>query len=172
MKLKIFGKKSLSQLLFYITRLTTIGYSIFLLFISYAFVSDNFIGVSNGQFQIGIPLTDSAIKGGYDSSTIGSIIVFFIFYILFFYILSMVFRTFREEVLFTELAIKYLTYFAIINLFFPFVYGVLQSIILYKIDFNDLSIAFLHIILGVFSMFIITIFKQGVQLQEETELTI
>ena len=84
MKLKIFGKKSLSQLLFYITRLTTIGYSIFLLFIGYAFASEDFIGISNGQFQIEVPLTDSAIKGYYDLSTIGSIIVFFIF--LYFYI--------------------------------------------------------------------------------------
>ena len=143
-----------------------------MLFIGYAFASEDFIGISNGQFQIEVPLTDSAIKGYYDLSTIGSIIVFFIFYTLFFYILSMVFKTFREEVLFTKLAIKYLTYFTIINLFFPFVYGILQMIISYKIDFNDLSIAFLHIILGIFSMFIITIFKQGVQLQEETELTI
>ncbi len=172
MKLKIFGNKSLSQLLFYVVRITTIGYLISLLFIVFSLISHISMTVSDQQFQIKIPMTDFVIKGNYDLRTMIAITVFFIFYTVFFYVLSMVLKTFKEEILFTKTAIKYLMYFTILNLFFPVLYGILQVIISKRIDFNDLSIAFLHIILGIFSMFIIAIFKQGVQLQEETELTI
>ncbi|WP_106790989.1 DUF2975 domain-containing protein [Aquimarina sp. Aq78] len=170
--MKMFGKKSLSTLLFYLTRVTTIGYGIFLLFIVFAMISNSFLNISDNNFQIKIPFTDSVIKGAYEINTLVSIIVFFFFYTSFFYALSLVFKTFKAETLFSKNAIKHLTYFTIINLFFPVLYGSIQLLIFQGGNFNDLYAVFLHIILGVFALFIATIFKQGVQLQEENELTI
>ncbi|WP_024768315.1 DUF2975 domain-containing protein [Aquimarina macrocephali] len=170
--MKMFGKKSLSTLLFYVTRVTAIGYGVFLLFIAFAMVTNSFLNISGNNFQIKIPYTDSVIKGVYEINTFASIIVFFFFYASFFYVLSLVFETFKAETLFSKNAIKHLTYFTIINLFFPVLYGSIQLLIFQGGNFNDLYAVFLHIILGVFALFIATIFRQGVQLQEENELTI
>ncbi|WP_271765614.1 DUF2975 domain-containing protein [Aquimarina algiphila] len=172
MRLKMFGKKSLSELLFYCTWFIAFGYCLFLLFIAFSFITDTFLSINDNRFAIEIPFTGSFVKGQYESEVILSIIVFFVFYILFFYTLSLIFKTFKAEILFTKIAIKHLKYFAILNLFSPFVYVIILFIVGYSIGLSDLSTVFLHIMLGIFAWFIIAIFKEGFQLQEENELTI
>ena len=172
MKIKMFGNKSLSMLLFYVTKIAAIGYSLFLAFILLSLVTKSFIKNEEGAFIIKIPFTDSVIKGAFDIKTIVAIILFLLFYISFFYLLSLIFKTFKAETLFSMIAIRHLTYFTWFNLILPFLYVILQVIILSKVSFSELSGAFLHIVIGIFAAFIASIFKQGVEIQEENELTI
>ncbi|WP_378179515.1 hypothetical protein [Aquimarina sp. SS2-1] len=172
MKLKMFGKKSVSSVLFYCTRIATYGYIVFLLFIVISLLTNNFIIINENEFQIEIPFTDSILKGDYDASTFMAIICFFIFYSVFFFLLSLIFKTFSGEKLFTEIAIKYLRWFTILNFILPGLYIIVGFLIQYKIDLEDIISGLLHIGLAIFAGFIATIFKMGFTLQEENELTI
>ncbi len=172
MKLKMFGKKSLSTVLFYGTRLIMIGYGIFLLFIIISLISNNFVITEANILQIRIPFTNSIIKGDYNPLTFIGIFCFLVFYTSFFFILSLIFKTFSAEKLFTEEAIKYLKWFTILNLILPIAYAVTGILINNSITLDDIIPGLLHIGLGIFAAFIATIFKLGFTLQEENELTI
>ncbi|MHA7056648.1 DUF2975 domain-containing protein [Aquimarina sp. M1] len=172
MKLKMFGKKSLSTVLFYCTRLIIFGYAFFLLFIITSLLFKNFIITDENYFQIKVPFTTSVIKGGYDVTTFIAMLCFFIFYAVFFFLLSLIFKTFSGEKLFTEIAIKNLRWFTILNLIFPVVYIAAGISMNKTIALDDIVSGLLHVGLGVFAGFIGTIFKMGFTLQEENELTI
>ncbi|MDY8135072.1 DUF2975 domain-containing protein [Aquimarina sp. 2201CG5-10] len=172
MQLKMFGKKSLSTILFYSTRLITIGYGIFLILIIISLISNNFIITETNDIQIKIPFTNSVIKGDYSLKTLIGILCFLIFYASFFYTLSLIFKTFGAEKLFTEEAIKYLKRFTILNLILPVAYILIGAIINSSITPDDVVPGLLHIGLGIFSWFIAAIFTLGFTIQEENELTI
>ncbi|AXT57025.1 DUF2975 domain-containing protein [Aquimarina sp. MMG015] len=172
MELKMFGKKSLSTVLFYSTRLIMMGYGAFLLFLIVSLVSNNFIITESDELQIYIPFTTSMIKGGYNTITFIGVFCFLILYSAFFLVLSLIFKTFSAEKLFTEEAIKYLRWFTILNLILPIAYVIIGILISNKIVFNDITPGLLHLGLGIFAAFIATIFKLGFTLQEENELTI
>ncbi|MFD2563307.1 DUF2975 domain-containing protein [Aquimarina rubra] len=172
MRLKMFGKKSLSTVLFYCTRLIIFGYGFFLLFIITSLLFKNFSITDGNKFQITIPFTSSVIKGEYDVTTFIAILCFFIFYAVFFFLLSMIFKTFSGEKLFTEKAIKNLKWFTILNLILPVIYIVAGILIKKTIALDDIIPGLLHVGLGIFAAFIATIFKMGFTLQEENELTI
>lgn len=172
MSIKMFGKKSLSTVLFYCTRLIMFGYGIFLLLIIISLVSNNFVITETNEIQIHIPFTSSMIKGAYDPLTFIGVFCFLIFYASFFLVLSLLFKTFSAEKLFTQEAIKYLKWFTIVNLIIPVIYVIIGTLINNTITLDDVIPSLLHIGLGIFAAFIATIFKQGFTLQEENELTI
>lgn len=172
MNIKMFGKKSLSTVLFYSTRLIMFGYGIFLVLIIISLVSNNFVITETNELQIHIPFTSAMIKGANDPLTFIAILCFIIFYASFFLVLSFIFKTFSAEKLFTQEAIKYLKWFTIINLIIPLAYVIIGFLINNTITLDDVTPALLHIGLGIFATFIATIFKQGFILQEENELTI
>ncbi|SEK88123.1 Protein of unknown function [Aquimarina amphilecti] len=168
----MFGKKSLSTVLFYSTRLIMIGYGVFLLLIIVSLISNNFVITELNELQIHIPFTNSMIKGDYNPIAFIGVFCFLILYSTFFLVLSLIFKTFSAEKLFTEVAIKYLRWFTILNLILPVAYAVIGILINNKIVFDDITPGLLHMGLGVFAAFIATIFKLGFTLQEENELTI
>jgi len=172
MELKMFGKKSLSTLLFYSTRLIMIGYGVFILFIIISLLSNNFVITETDRVHIHIPFTSSIIKANFNSLTLIGIFCFTLFYALFFFVLSLVFKTFSAKRLFSKEVIKYLKWFTILNLILPIAYFVVGILINNRITADDIVPGLLHIGLGIFSAFIATIFKQGFTLQEENELTI
>jgi len=170
--MKIFGPKSLSVYLFYITRLLAIVIGILLLFFVFSLLTGNF-DLHEGRFTIVIPFTEVAIKGFYKFNILTTITITLFFYIIFFYLLSLIFKTFNAETPFTKIAIKRLNYFAILNLLgTPFFFLIIHFIIMKHTTFRDLPTYVLHLLLGIFVLFVISVFKSGFKVQSEHDLTI
>ena len=80
---------------------------------------------------------------------------------------------FKADKLFTSKAIKVLNQFAILNLVIgPIVYLTIHFIIMNKSNFSDIYNLFLSLLLGVFVLFIVAVFKKGYNVQSENDLTI
>ncbi|MFS4454627.1 DUF2975 domain-containing protein [Maribacter sp. 2304DJ31-5] len=125
------------------------------------------------RFGIKIPLTGSYIQGVYQSNVITTIALTLFFYVLFFYKLSSILKTFKAKTLFTATAIKRLNHFALFNLIgSPLAFVLIHFAIMKHTTFRDLPTYLLHLILGVFILFIVTVFKKGYQIQAENDLTI
>lgn len=170
--MKIFGPNSLSNYLFYISQLATIGTLLLLVFILISFVTGNYELVDN-QFSIQIPFTETNIKGVYKNNVIGTISLILSFFIIFFYMLSSILKTFKAKKLFTEQAIKWLNRFAFLNLLVgPLLYFYIHFFVMNKTNFRDIHNLILSLLLGFFVLFIIAIFKRGFQVQSENDLTI
>ena len=171
--MKIFGPKSLSHYLFYLSRAAAFGSIILLSYILLSLVFGNF-EIINEQFQIGIPLLpETYIKGFYKSNIIITISIAMLFFALLFYLLSNVLKVFKADKLFTSKAIKVLNQFAILNLVIgPIVYLTIHFFIMNKSNFSDIYNLFLSLLLGVFVLFIVAVFKKGYNVQSENDLTI
>lgn len=171
--MKMFGPKSLSVYLFFLSRLLALGTAVLLIFILLSLVTGNF-KLFDGRFAIAIPLLpETFIKGNYEVNILVTISIIFLFYIIFFYLLSMIFKTFKAEILFTKTAIKQLNYFALLNLIaVPFFYVLIRFIIMHKQTYRNPAAVLLHMLLGIFILFIIAVFKRGFTVQSENDLTI
>ena len=171
--MKIFGSKSLSHYLFYLSRAAAFGSIILVSYILLSLVFGNF-EIINEQFQIGIPfLPETYIKGFYETSIITSISIILIYMCVFFYSISLILKSFKSNILFSKNAIKYLNLFAIINLVvFPLLYLILHFFVLKKPSHTSAHNLFLSFVLGVFILFISAIFKRGLKVQNENDLTI
>ncbi len=169
--MKIFGPKSLSQYLFYTARLLTIVSGINLLLLSYAITTESFITVGN-QLRIELPIMGLHLEILNESNIPIMLMASTLFYSIFFYSLSEVFKTFSAEKLFTQQVQKTLVYFAILNVLTPIAYVVVHSLIIQDMHFIQLPYALLHLVLGIIVFFITELLKQGKQLQTENDLTI
>ncbi|WP_424371962.1 DUF2975 domain-containing protein [Muriicola sp.] len=117
-------------------------------------------------------MSETFIKGFYETNIILTITLAMLFFAIFFYLLSNILKTFKAEKLFTQKAIKQLYYFAILNLFIgPSLYFVIHFI-MKKSSFNDAHNLILSLLLGVFVLFIRAVFKRGFNVQNENDLTI
>lgn len=172
-EMKIFGPKSLSYYLFYLSRFATIGSLLLILFILISLSTENFEMV-NGQFQINLPLIpNTKIKGYNQTDIITTITLLMLFSSVFFYMLSNILKTFKALKLFTHKAVKQLNYFALLNLVVgPILYFIIQFAIMQKSDYRNIHNLVLSIILGVFVLFVASVFKHGFQVQKENDLTI
>lgn len=168
----MFGPRSLSYYLFYLSRIAAITSAALISFILVSLATGNFKMVDN-QFQIALPLmSETFIKGFYETNIILTITLAMLFFAIFFYLLSNILKTFKAEKLFTQKAIKQLYYFAILNLFIgPSLYFVIHFI-MKKSSFNDAHNLILSLLLGVFVLFIRAVFKRGFNVQNENDLTI
>ena len=170
--MKIFGPKSLSSFCFYSFRTISTSLLIFLGYIVFAFNANRFT-VTNGRFNMKIPLTESSIKGNYQFSDILTISIILIFGVLLFYILSNIFKALKEVVIFNEDIIRNLKFFTILNLIIgPILYFLIHYPIMNKTDFRDIHNLILLVIFGVISLFLTNIFKKGYTVQSENDLTI
>ena len=89
----------------------------------------------------------------------------------FFWLLSDVFSAFRKEKIFTASSVRKLSRFYIANLTVPIVVLVLLSVLTNGENIMGMITA-LHFIIGIFAFFMASIFQQGVNLQDEQDLTI
>ncbi len=170
--MKMFGPRSLSFYLFYFCRIASIGSIVLISFILISLVTGNFKIVDN-QFNIALPfLSETFIKGFYESNIIITITLAMLFFAVFFYLLSNILKIFKAEKLFTQKAIKQLNHFAILNLLIgPALYFIIYFI-MNKTGFGDAHNLILSLLLGVFVLFIREVFKKGYNVQNENDLTI
>jgi hypothetical protein len=126
----------------------------------------------DNSFIIFYPFTKTPfLAGDYTSYYLATSTGVVILYSLFLWLLSEVFKTFKQLKLFTPRSVCRLERFYVFNLGVP----VLSLMILFFIgqEIRDtLIIVFLHIMIGVFAFFMAAIFKQGLLLQEEQDLTL
>lgn len=171
--MKMFGPKSLSYYLFYVSRLASIGSLFLITYILISLAFENYDTVEN-QFQIPFPpFTETYIKGFYQTNIIITITLAMLFFTLFFYMLSNILKIFKAEKLFTAKAVKQLNLFAILNLIVgPVLYGLIHFLIMKKSNYADIQNLFLSLVLGVFVLFTAAVFKHGFQVQNENDLTI
>ncbi|WAC00848.1 DUF2975 domain-containing protein [Lacinutrix neustonica] len=147
-KLKMFGKHSVSALFFW---LSIVCFLLSVIFFVGTFFSD-------------------LLKAFTALNSISKISFFFIPKIVFFYMLILIFRAFKTEKIFTKRTVIYLYLFAGIN--FLMVLVILLSLKFEGYWAQDIVPIFPLIVLGVFGLFIAAIFKQGFQIQKDNELTI
>jgi len=129
------------------------------------------LNVSGDQFTIYYPFSKTPFMLLQDERTfLVTTLLVVLFYGLFLILMLGVLDTFRQKKLFTPKGVQRLTRFYLANFFLP----VIAIIILLLLGepINDLLIiTFLHIVLGIFIYFMTAIFRQGLELQIEQDLT-
>jgi hypothetical protein len=122
-------------------------------------------------FRIYFPFTKKVfLLGDYTSSYLVTNLVMIIFYGIFLWLLSAVFHAFRQQKIFTRKGVIRLSRFYIINLLMPLLFVILLLAFGREL-FDMIRIGVLHLVIGVFAFFMAAIFKQGLLLQEEQDLT-
>jgi hypothetical protein len=130
------------------------------------------IRVTDGVFEIYYPFTKSPfLLGDYTRSFFTTMWLTTFGYGIFLWLLSRVFKTFKQQKLFTSIGVKRLSAFYIVNLVAPITILILLAIAGQGIN-EMIIITGLHAILGIFAFFMAAIFKQGLLLQEEQDLTL
>ena len=171
--MKMFGPKSISSYLFYVFRLGAIFSISLALFILLSFAFGNY-EVQGGRFTIPFPFFSYFdIKGDYKTSIITSITLILIYSGGFLYSLSMILKSFKSAVLFNANSIRYLKILAIINLLvFPILYLLIRIVILKVSIMGGINNLILSLIFGVFLLYVAAIFRRGLKVQIENDLTI
>jgi hypothetical protein len=148
MKIKMFGKKSVSALLFWIVVICLVGVLIKL-----------------------FDYIPRLIK--MDSSLIWVSLQPLIGYLSLLIPLALLFYNFQKRTIFTQQTIKYLYLFAICNLVAA-AYNYYVALSFFEMGF--LEAFFLHsvsnLVLMVFALFMAAVFQQGFQIQTENDLTV
>lgn len=175
--MNFFGKKSISSILYWVSSICAIGLALLLLFITLSLIFKNYAISGTNEFSMEIPLTNSYIQSDYTQITltflITSMIIFFIYYGIFFYLLRLIFKAFsKERVIFTKTTLGYIKKFALLNIFLPPLGIIAAYFIKNGIDFETIMQGALLVLLGIFSLFVVAVFNEGILLQEETDLTI
>jgi hypothetical protein len=172
MAIKIFGPNSFSQILYYFFRTVAILIVLFALYLDISFMAGNFTH-EKGRYYLEIPLTETLIEGDYTKEIILTISLGLYFGSLFFFVLSNIFKALKENVIFNRLAIRSLSYFTFLNLAIgPLLYVLIHFFIMRHEHYRDIHNLILHLIFGVIALFLTHIFKRGVQVQSENDLTI
>ncbi|NER17114.1 DUF2975 domain-containing protein [Spongiivirga citrea] len=170
--MKMFGKNSISKLLYYVTMAVVIGYGVFIGFVAFALITNRFELTDDNRFKIKILFVDSYVMGALDGKTIVVLLLFLAYYLLYFLLLLRILKAFKSDALFTNSIIKRLDWFTYFNLLFP-VATFIGVLIMGDGKLNDEVVyGMFHILIAIFSGFISAIFKQGFQLQQENDLTI
>jgi hypothetical protein len=169
----------IAGILYYLTRIVSIlilmitFYATILVLINWAHPAPSLpIQIlKDGSFQIFLPFTHIVfLLGDYSTAYLVTNLLTFAFYGLFLWLLGGVFYAFRQPKLFTKNGVVQLSRFYLINIFIPFVLIVL--FVVFGQELGDLiRIILLHLVIGVFAFFMTAIFKQGLILQEEQDLT-
>lgn len=123
-------------------------------------------------FIINYPFTDMPfLLGDNNPHYLVMMVVTFAGYGIFAYLLKRVFGIFTRDKLFTEKAVIRLKQFYSFNLIVPG--SILLINLFFTTDISDgLTVTVLHGIIGVFAWFLAVIFRQGLALQEEQDLTL
>jgi hypothetical protein len=171
--------KGIAGVLYYLTRVFSVAYSVIAVYAISALVAAKFNGaawvpvkVQNGEFVVYWPFTQTPfLLGDYNNAYLVPTLLTVGFYVVFFLLLGSVFDTFRQTKLFVPSSVARLKRFYLFNFLMPIL--IVAASVIYAGSTNDyLMIALLHAILGVFTLFMAAIFKQGLLLQEEQDLTL
>lgn len=168
-----------ASILFYISRLlsllylTTAAYASMVILLAINGIPEwlPMRSLDNGSFQIFYPFTHTPFLLGENNTGFKLIMLLITWgYGLFFWLLSGVFNAFRQPKIFVQKGVDRLTGFYMANLIIPV--SILIIFAIAGIAVNDiLMITALHLVIAVFAFFMAAIFKQGLLLQEEQDLT-
>jgi hypothetical protein len=168
----------IAAILFYISRagailfLAIAGYATIVVLLS-STTSASWLPIETdgSYFTIFYPFTRTAfLLGDYTLSYLFTYLFTIGFYGFFLWLLSGVFQSFRQKKLFTQKGVVRLSRFYITNLAVPLLF--LALLVAFRNEAGDMiRIMFLHLVIGVFAFFMAAIFKQGLVLQEEQDLT-
>jgi len=127
--------------------------------------------VKNDHFVVFLPFSNIPfLLGDFNAAYLSISISIVVLYAIFLWLLSNVFLAFRQPKIFIPKNMKRLQHFYLFNFYVPLIY--ILSLVLWKQDFRDaILIVFLHLMISVFIFFMATIFRQGLVLQEEQDLT-
>ncbi|MEO8172646.1 MAG: DUF2975 domain-containing protein [Sediminibacterium sp.] len=133
------------------------------------------INITDGQFTILYPVTSTPfLIGDYTAAYLVPTLLVVLFYTLFMFVLSSLFKALMQRKIFVRKSIVLLDRFYKINFVVPA--AILLSSVLYGNESNDIKdyimICFLHAVIGVFAFFMAAIFREGYVLQEEQDLTL
>lgn len=165
----------IATILFYLTKIVAGGYlltSIYI-FVSSGLKLSTFKSLDNNRFAINYPFTDKNFLLGSENTIqyIAEMVISIGFYGVFFYLLSTIFYTFKQQRLFTIQGVRNLKIFYVFNLFItPIVLGILATISIEDLPYIGLIVA--HFTIGIFALFLEAIFRQGANLQNEQDLFI
>ncbi|MFT3908037.1 MAG: DUF2975 domain-containing protein [Ferruginibacter sp.] len=167
--------RHISTFAFFITRIIAVFYilTVLHLLVSVLFKLSTFKVLENNRFAITYPFTSKNFLLGSENSSvyIFEMVSVLFFYGIFFWLLGNVFKTFRQQKLFTEQGIKYLKWFYVFNLLIcPVLFLCLSVYSIEDYPYTIMMIA--HGIVGIFALFIAAIFQQGVKLQKDQDLYI
>ncbi len=165
--------RPLASILFYLSRLLAIPYLLTSAYTAISFLLSSTLvhPIERGRFVINYPFTDQRFLIG-DSYAFGYVfemIAIIGLYGLFFWLLGNVFKTFREERLFTVAGVKRLRIFYLLNWGIPLLFLVVHVAIGYEV-LTTITLAGLHFIVAIFAYFMAVIFSRGLSLQQEQDL--
>ncbi|WP_169734642.1 DUF2975 domain-containing protein [Maribacter antarcticus] len=170
--MSMFGPKYLSHILFYLFRGLSIFGLLSVIYYDVSFLIENFRH-ENDRYLIDIPLIGTFMKGEFQFNVILTVSLTLIFIIIFFFVLSNIFKALKEDVVFNHKTIKNLHYFTVLNLGVgPALYLLVHYVIMQKENYRDIHNLILLILFGVVALFLTTTFKKGVHVQNENDLTI
>lgn len=163
----------ISKILYAITRGLTWLYLVSTLYSLVSWITQTNVDITGKAIIIKYPFTDTRflLLDNNASYLVFSFLLPILFYTLFFFLLSNVFKVFYQDRLFTAANIIHLKRFYAANLFLP-VLLVIVATFFTKIENGVFLIILLHLFLGVFVFIISEIFKQGLHLQNEQDLYI
>ena len=170
--MKIFGPKSISTYLFYFVCISTLALGIFTGYVVFSFATGNFESL-DGRYKMNIPFLGTYIHGEHKTNVFITISIGLLFATIFLYMLSNIFETFKRETLFTEIAVKRMNDFALINLIgSPVLYILIHFIIMKHNHYRDIHNPIIHVILGLLILYGTAVFRRGFKVQSEHDLTI
>ncbi len=165
----------ISTIGFYLTKIIAIGYiaTAFHVLSSAVLKLSTFKLLENNRFAIYYPFTSKNFLLGSENTTvyIFEMVTLLLFYGIFFWLLGNVFKTFRQKKLFTLQGVKHLKWVYVFNIFIcPILFALLIAISVEDIPY--LPLLFAHVIIGTFALFLVAIFEQGLNLQNDQDLYI
>ncbi|MFZ6014041.1 MAG: DUF2975 domain-containing protein [Bacteroidota bacterium] len=163
-----------SSILFALTRILAWGYLTTTLYATIVIVlkTSAFHLTEGGRFEIFYPFTARPFLLGYNNTVyVAEMLMAIGLYGVFFWLLSDVFKTFRQKKLFTPFGVASLSRFYIANLTVPLAVLIVLSIVSDEDNPMEIIVT-LHAVIGIFAYFMAAIFRQGVSLQNEQDLYI
>lgn len=174
--MRMFGKKSYATLFYWLFLIMSVLLIILALYRMINILSGETLEYSEDGKYILYKYEDSFIKTSLeDHVKIRRKGVFNIFYLSFYFLISsIIFKNVRVETIFSMKVINILRVFAIIN-FLPFFHSLIYNITTWGeswVFFDAFYTNLVYIVIGFFSLFIAAVFKQGLRVQQENDLTI
>ena len=170
--------RSLATALYYLSRITAVLvgatglYVLLIIVLSSVGMKQLPLDISNDHFVIYLPFsTIPFLLGDYTNHYLSVSISILVLYAIFLWLLSTVFKAFKQQKIFIPKSVRSMRNFYLFNFYIPLLY--LCSLIIFKLEFKDaLIIVLLHLMISVFIYFMATIFQQGLVLQEEQDQTL
>lgn len=175
-KLKMFGSYSISSFLYWLFKVLFIILIAFLAFFIISTLIGNYkeaIINSVTHYYYKAYFNETVFNVRMDTKGIISFVFPFLKNGLLFYLLVLIFKSLKkEQLIFTKDSIKYLRLFAIFNICMPFIYSLLDILMFNEWVYLNILPSMPNVFIGLFTLFVLAIFKQGFQVQQENDLTI